>query len=587
MTVSDEQNENDNDGGESDGIDVPSSIVLTYDAEASTFSLTVDDGEPVVLGVSDIRFPNPDADELTYVQEITDPSLLFDVYDGEYWNRVGIGAINQDGLVTKSVTQNEDGTWTIEYVTPEQYTMTTDENATDGEGNESTDAPDAGVSTQTDEESDTEPDDNADADDEPIISDGSVDVTENEDGSLTCTYPSDWVMTVISATQACGMNRFGYVDADGDGEYDFPADYDDSEAYTETSQYPMYTPDDLLCAFPYDTYIFEELPSEATYEHKLVTFEVNVERHNYTVDLGPITDNIIDLHTTATDQEDGDKQLATNEQVTIVDRVEYTNLNEGREYTVTGVLMDYETTEPLLDRDGNQITSTVTFTPESPNGYVDVTFTLDASQLGGVQTVVFEDLYLNKVHVASHADIEDEGQRVEFSPEIHTTALGKDTNDHFVYDAPSVTIVDTVHYEGLIPGREFVVQGVLMDKSTGEELIDSQGNIVTSEVHFVPESNTGDVQVEFTFDTTSLVGMDTVVFEDLYRVDSGGEANGQLRHVAAHRDINDEGQTVSVRLSDLASDLVQTGGNAIIATAVAGAVATAAGIRFAKRRLTK
>ena len=587
MTVSDEQNENDNDGGESDGIDVPSSIVLTYDAEASTFSLTVDDGEPVVLGVSDIRFPNPDADELTYVQEITDPSLLFDVYDGEYWNRVGIGAINQDGLVTKSVTQNEDGTWTIEYVTPEQYTMTTDENATDGEGNESTDAPDAGVSTQTDEESDTEPDDNADAEDEQIISDGSVDVTENEDGSLTCVYPSDWVMTVVSTTQACGMNRFGYVDADGDGEYDFPADYDDSEAYTETSQYPMYTPDDLLGAFPYDTYIFEELPSEATYEHKLVTFEVNVERHNYTVDLGPITDNIIDLHTTATDQEDGDKQLATNEQVTIIDRVEYTNLNEGREYTVTGVLMDYETAEPLLDRDGNQITSTVTFTPESPNGYVDVTFTLDASQLGGVQTVVFEDLYLNKVHVASHADIEDEGQRVEFSPEIHTTAVGKDTNDHFVYDAPSVTIVDTVHYEGLIPGREFVVQGVLMDKSTGEELIDSQDNIVTSEVHFVPESNTGDVQVEFTFDTTSLVGMDTVVFEDLYRVDSGGEANGQLRHVAAHRDINDEGQTVSVRLSDLASDLVQTGGNAIIATAVAGAVATAAGIRFAKRRLTK
>ena len=409
MTVNDEQNENDNDGGESDGIDVPSSIVLTYDAEASTFSLMVDDGEPLVLGVSDIRFPNPDADELTYVQEITDPSLLFDVYDGEYWNRVGIGAINQDGLVTKSVTQNDDDTWTVEYVTPEQYTTAIDEDATDGEGNESTDVHGAGVSTQADEASDTEldadADDDTDVEDEPLISDGSVDVSENEDGSLTCTYPSDWVMTVISAAQACGMNRFGYVDADGDGEYDFPADYDDSEAYTESSQYPMYTPDDLLGAFPYDTYVFEELPSEATYGHKLVTFEVNVERHNYTVDLGPVTDNIIDIYTTATDKEDGDKQVATNEQVTIVDRVEYTNLNEGREYTVTGVLMDYETAEPLLDRDGNQITSTVTFTPESPNGYVDVTFTLDASQLGGVQTVVFEDLYLNKVHVASHADI--------------------------------------------------------------------------------------------------------------------------------------------------------------------------------------
>ena len=587
-TVSDEPSENEN-GNESSAESDTLSVILIYDADASTFSLTVDDDEPLVLGVSDIRFPNPDADELTYVQEITTPSLLFDVYDGEYWNRIGIGAVNQNGLVTKSVAQNEDGTWTIEYVTPEQYATATDEDVPDNEDAENTDDSDAGVSTQADEESDAETDDSKDTDtdveDEPLISDGSVDVTENEDGSLTCVYPSDWVMTVISTTQACGMNRFGYVDADGDGEYDFPEDYDDNEAYTETTQYPMYTPDDCLGAFPYDTYVFEELPSEATYGHKLVTFEVNVERHNYTVDLGPVTDNIIDLHTTATDQEDGDKQLATNEQVTIIDRVEYTNLNEGREYTVTGVLMDYETAEPLLDRDGNQITSTVTFTPESPNGYVDVTFALDASQLGGVQTVVFEDLYLNKVHVASHADIEDEGQRVEFSPEIHTTALGKDTNDHFVYDAPSVTIVDTVHYEGLIPGREFVVQGVLMDRSTGEELIDSQGNIVTSEAHFVPESSSGDVQVEFTFDTTSLVGVDTVVFEDLYRIDTGGKTNGQLRHVASHRDINDEGQTVSVRLSDLASDLVQTGSNTIIATVTGGAaIATAVAYAINKRR---
>ena len=588
-TASDAQDENENDSVEPDENDSPSSVVLAYDAEASTFSLMIGDGEALVLGVSDIRFPNPDADELTYIQEITDPSLLFDVYDGEYWNRVGIGAVNQNGLVTKSVTQNEDDTWTIEYVTPEQYVTSNSDDTSDGKDTENTDDSDAGISTQADEEPDTESDDNEDAEadagaeDKPLISDGSVETVENEDGSLTCVYPSDWVMTVISTTQACGMNRLGYIDADGDGEYDFPVDYDDSEAYTETSQYQMYTPDDCLGAFPYDTYVFEELPSEATQGHNLVTFEVNVERHNYMVDLGPVTDNIIDIYTTATDKEDGDKQVATNEQVTIIDRVEYTNLNEGREYTLQGVLMDYETAEPLLDRDGNQITSTVTFTPESPNGYVDVTFTLDASQLGGVQTVVFEDLYLNKVHVASHADIEDEGQRVEFSPEIGTTAVGKDTNEHFVYDTPNAVIVDTVHYEGLIPGREFVVQGVLMDRSTGEELIDSQGNIVTSEAHFVPESSSGDIQVEFTFDSTSLVGVDAVVFEDLYRVDTGGNANGQLRHVAAHRDINDESQTVSIRLSDLASDLVQTGSNAVIATA-AGGVAVVAAIAYVIRR---
>ena len=122
-----------------------------------------------------------------------------------------------------------------------------------------------------------------------------------------------------------------------------------------------------------------------------------------------------------------------------------------------------------------------------------------------------------------------------------------------------------------------------MDRSTGEELIDSQGNTVTSEAHFVPESSSGDVQVEFTFDSTALVGVDAVAFEDLYRVDTGGEANGQLRHVAAHRDINDASQTVSVRLSDLASDLVQTGSNAIVATAV-GSAAVVAAIAYVVRR---
>ena len=202
---------------------------------------------------------------------------------------------------------------------------------------------------------------------------------------------------------------------------------------------------------------------------------------------------------------------------------------------------------------------------------------------------MFEDLYWNNIHIASHADIEDSGQRVEFRPEIGTTATADSTNDHFAYADGSVIITDTVHYKGLVPGREFIVHGILMDKNTGDALIDSNGETIENSVIFTPENSEGDVQVRFEFDASDLAGLDVVVFEDLYRIDAvtnrqpdesgeGEDVPSTQRLVASHKDINDEGQTVNIRASDLASDqvasdLVQTGamiGFGIIVAAVVG-----------------
>ena len=83
--------------------------------------------------------------------------------------------------------------------------------------------------------------------------------------------------------------------------------------------------------------------------------------------------------------------------------------------------------------------------------------------------VVFEDLYEGESKVASHADIEDEGQTVEFTePKIGTTATAN--GEHTAQPVGEITIVDTVKYSGLIPGKEYTVKGVLMDKTTGEPL---------------------------------------------------------------------------------------------------------------------
>ena len=118
---------------------------------------------------------------------------------------------------------------------------------------------------------------------------------------------------------------------------------------------------------------------------------------------------------------------------------------------------------------------------------------------------------------------------------------------------------------------------------------------------FTTDSSEGDVQVRFELDASSLTGIDVVVFEELYRIDTvmnrtpeeeeKNDIPSTQRLVAYHCDINDEGQTISVRASDLASDwlaidLVQTGtaiggGVAVAAVVAAGAIA---GMRRYKNR---
>lgn len=101
----------------------------------------------------------------------------------------------------------------------------------------------------------------------------------------------------------------------------------------------------------------------------------------------------------------------------------YRNLTPGQTYTVSGVLMDKSTGKALTGEDGKPITSSVTFTPDQPDGEVEVSFTFDAKLLGGKQVVVFESLYREDVLLAAHADIHDEGQTVRFQPAIGTVTI--------------------------------------------------------------------------------------------------------------------------------------------------------------------
>ena len=292
---------------------------------------------------------------------------------------------------------------------------------------------------------------------------------------------------------------------------------------------------DGLCALPYDTYTLEELPCKGNQGYELVKVpNITISRNNTTIYLGTIDDQfegVPEIGTTATVE--GEHVAEPAEEVTIVDTVAYKNLKVGETYKISGVLMDKATGEPLLVNE-QQVTAELEFTPTSPEGTVELTYTFDASALAGKSVVVFEDLYQGENIVASHADINDEGQTVTFGqPEIGTTATidGEKT----AVPAEQITITDTVEYSGLTVGQEYRLVGVLMDKETGEPLLVNDQQ-VTSEATFTPAESSGAIEVLFTFDATGLEGKTVVVFETLFQ----GETE-----IAGHEDIEDEGQTVT------------------------------------------
>lgn len=240
------------------------------------------------------------------------------------------------------------------------------------------------------------------------------------------------------------------------------------------------------------------------------------------------------IKTTAIGEDTEDHIEKAKEDAVIVDTVEYKGLEVGREYVMTGKLVDKVNGEVITDAEGNDIIACETFIAETEEGSIDITFTFDSSALAGKSLVAFETLYTEEKEVAVHADITDEGQTVHI-PEIHTTATDKVTGDHDGVVAKETTVLDEVFYTNLIPGKEYTVSGKLMVKETGEPLT-VDGKEVTAEKTFVAEEVDGSIILEFTFDSSALAGKKIVAFEDvIYEGIS----------IGTHEDLTDEDQTIS------------------------------------------
>ena len=280
------------------------------------------------------------------------------------------------------------------------------------------------------------------------------------------------------------------------------------------------------------------------FEGEEIAAHADIEDEDQTVEVVPI-----EIRTQAKDKVDNDQTISAIPEMTIIDTVEYSRLHVGWTYTVKGILMDKSTGEPLLV-DGKEVTGEAKFVPEAEQGTVDVEFTFDASDFANQELVVFEELYFEDELIAEHKDIDDKGQTVEVVPvEIRTMAKNKADGSKEIIAKGEITIVDMVSYTNLIPGREYTVSGILMDKSTQKPFLVG-GKEITTEAIFVPEAEEGTVAVEFTFDAAGLGDMDLVVFEKLFNI------NG--KEIAAHEDIEDVGQTVHLKKA-IVPDTPKTG----------------------------
>lgn len=191
---------------------------------------------------------------------------------------------------------------------------------------------------------------------------------------------------------------------------------------------------------PYGEYIVRELKPATGYIPNGESYPVTILENKEVVEINVLNDKIPELKTTAAI--DGKKEFTANGDITIDDVVSYKNLTVGKEYTVSGVLMDKSTGKAFLV-DGKEVCSEVTFTPETADGEVTVSFTFDGSVITkDTEIVVFETLYRDETEIAVHADIEDENQTVTIhpQPEPEKPQTGDNSNLGFYIGLASVAV---------------------------------------------------------------------------------------------------------------------------------------------------
>lgn len=238
------------------------------------------------------------------------------------------------------------------------------------------------------------------------------------------------------------------------------------------------------------------------------------------------------------------KEIKAAKDQTFTDTVTLNNLTVGTEYTITGMLMDKSTQSEVAAK-----CSPVTFTADAASMEKEMTFTVDASSFAGKSLVVFETLSWTEdgeSKSVGHNDYEDASQTLtvkkDEEPSGDEPYLKTEAKNTYISPAKNQSITDEVEYGGLTNGEDYVMVGVLKNKTTGETV-----NSKCTPVNITDAYESGVELMDFTkIDASGLKdGDQIVVFEYLYKGTKAGTP-GDGTEIAKHEDINDEAQTVTV-----------------------------------------
>ena len=255
---------------------------------------------------------------------------------------------------------------------------------------------------------------------------------------------------------------------------------------------------------------------------------------------------------------DGDKQQVVAG-ATVKDKVHYEDLVPGKKYTLKAELRN-----KAADANGDHAilgTGSKTFEATGESGDVEVMIDVDKQLEKPVAAAVaFEKLYSHEVDengkdapndsedgnlIKTHEDIDDEAQTVntKWNPEIHTQAKIKDGNRV----EKGATVIDTVTYKDLVPGKKYTLKAKLISKKDGETVL-GEGS-----AELTPKESAGEQKVEITVNEKADTAVDAAVaFEKLVSTEvdkEGNETTGSTdeNEIATHEDINDEKQTVNTK----------------------------------------
>ena len=306
-------------------------------------------------------------------------------------------------------------------------------------------------------------------------------------------------------------------------------------------------------ALIYGTYQIRELQCAANKgEDLLLSGPIEIKTDAQTEEYDDIlVDLSVELKSVLTDKESGTHSVPVRENVTVEDKIIYTNLKNTMTYTMKAEIVLADDPDVILGTFTKNFRPSGTETAETVNsGEITLSGTIDTSGYEGKRIAsritLTEHISGNSIVIHTHNTGLDDPDQSAYVVKISTTAKDMATSDNVGAKDKKDKIQDTVLCENLAPSSKYVLKASLVDQETGKvlETVDKVFTTVRSKEHYIPETEI--TMPEFTIDSSEYGEKTLVVFESLYRCE-GTNGNYTIideNPVDTHKDLLDEKQSI-------------------------------------------